>query len=100
MWTGNIERIPLEYIARNATAIVKSSPVPYIRDAKVRGALFGISNADDMVSAVDTRFFIDHDEPKEVLGNIKEVCTWPLGDIHEGHEFLLVIENKRFSRWK
>ncbi|KAJ6013285.1 Acyl-CoA N-acyltransferase, partial [Penicillium herquei] len=92
---GAIERLPLKYIATNASSILKSSPIQYIRDAKVHGTLFGDESA--MISGVDSGFFVDHDEPNAALEEVKTDLQWPLGDLAEGHEFLLLIQQRRRS---
>ncbi|KAJ5130931.1 Acyl-CoA N-acyltransferase [Penicillium bovifimosum] len=92
---GTIKRVSLDYIGRQADAILKSSPIPYIRDAKPRGTLF--QHESEMISGVDTRFFVDHGEPNTALETIKKGLPWPLGDLDEGHEFLLIAQNNRRS---
>ena len=95
VFCGTIERVSLDYIVTQADAILKSSPIPYIRDAKPHGTLF--EDESEMVSGVDTRFFVDHDEPNAALEAIKDDLPWPLGDLAEGHEFLLIIQQRRRS---
>jgi hypothetical protein len=51
-----------------------------------------------MVSSVDTNFFVDHTEPLEALAFVKENMDWPLGELIDGHEFLLILEAKRRAR--
>lgn len=48
-----------------------------------------------IVSCVYTNFWVDHTEPLEALGRVRETTNWPLGDLHDGHEFLLIIEARR-----
>ena len=92
---GSIEKVSLNYIATEADGILKSCPIPYIRDAKLHGTLF--NDESEMVSGVDTGFFVDHDEPNAALKVIKADSSWPLGDLPEGHEFLLIIQHRRRS---
>ena len=95
VFCGAIERVSLDYIVTQADAILKSSPIPYIRDARPHGSLF--KDESEMVSGVDTGFFVDHDEPNAALEAIKNDLPWPLGDLAEGHEFLLIIQQRRRS---
>lgn len=77
-----------------------SSPIAYVRDAKIRGTLFGDSATDteELVSSVDTEFYIDHEEPLSALAWICAHGGWPLGDLPDGHEFLLMFESTRRHR--
>jgi hypothetical protein len=77
------------------------SPVAYIRAAKLRGELFEAEDTKDtkgLLASVDTRFFVDHAEPLEALGCARESMEWPLGELLDGHEFVLILEAKRRSR--
>lgn len=77
---------------------MKASPIRYVREAKVRGRLFDIEDGDGLVSSVDTGFWVDHAEPLEALARARDAGDWPLGELHEGHEFLLVVETRRCIR--
>ncbi len=78
------------------------SPIAYVRDAKLCGTLFNPSGsaaeANELVSGVDTEFFVDHEEPLSALSWLREQNMWPLGDLPDGHEFLLVFESLRHRR--
>ncbi|KAJ5965258.1 Acyl-CoA N-acyltransferase [Penicillium waksmanii] len=93
---GAIERISLEFIAQNAENVLSNSPIQYIRDAQLHGSLFG-TGSDGMVSGVDTGFFVDHTEPNSALQAIQTNLNWPLGNLVEGHEYLLLIRRYRRS---
>jgi hypothetical protein len=47
-----------------------------------------------MISGVNTSFFVDHEEPQKVLQAVRENWQWPLGDLPDGHEYLLVMPAK------
>jgi hypothetical protein len=79
--------------------IMKSSPISYIRDAELRGSLFNPEDVDGLVSCVATNFFVDHTEPLEALAWVRENTNWPLGDLVDGHEFILIIEGRRRARY-
>ncbi|KAI1495772.1 hypothetical protein F5X99DRAFT_422653 [Biscogniauxia marginata] len=67
---STIEKISLDFIAENATPILKASPIKYIRDAKLCGSLFDNTDSTGLVSGVNTNFFVDHQEPLEALSVI------------------------------
>lgn len=69
-----------------------------IRDAKPRGTLFNAGDNSGAISCVFSNFFVDHLEPLEALSVMREYMNWPLGDLHDGHEFLLLLEARRRAR--
>lgn len=93
-----IDTALLEFMKDNAESIIKASPVGYIRDAKLRGRLFDSKDASGLVSSVNTRFFVDHGEPLEALAWVRETMEWALGELLDGHEFILILQAKRRSR--
>jgi len=52
-------------------------------------------------SGVDTEFFVDHEDPLSALAWLREQEVWPLGDLPDGQEFVLLFESMRHrrSRW-
>jgi ribosomal protein S18 acetylase RimI-like enzyme len=113
--------VDLGYVAKHAARIMKSSPVPYVRNARLHGRLFddrdgvGLPEKDVCVSSADTEFYVDHEE---ALGNLERARgaagtdsssgdgnepqlhrrtdrRWLLGNLLEGHEFLLLLDSKR-----
>ena len=95
---GPIDTASLEFMKDNAQSIMKASPVGYVRDAKLRGRLFDSEDTSGPVSSVDTGFFVDHEQPLEALAWVRESMDWPLGELFDGYEFLLILEAKRRSR--
>lgn len=79
---------------------MKASPIRYVGDAKLRGNLFKPEDASGLVSSVDsdTGFWVDHTEPLKALVRTRERKDWPLGELHDGHESLLIIEVGRRAR--
>lgn len=72
-----------------------ASPVGYVKGAKLRGSLYQPPGDDTsgLVSGADTDFFVDHQEPLDALAWLREEGDgWPLGDLPEGHEFLLLFK--------
>ncbi len=74
---------------------MEASPIRYVRNAKLRGSLFHPDDASEVVSSVDTDFWVDHTEPVAALARARRTADWPLGELHDGHEFLLVFEARR-----
>ena len=77
---------------------MKASPIRYVKEAKLRGNLFHAEDSSGLVSSADTGFWVDHTEPLEALGWVRDTVDWPLGELHDGHEFLLVLEGRRRIR--
>ena len=65
--TGHISKVRLDSIKDHAENIMKASPIRYVRDAKLRGSLFHPDDASELVSSVDTDFWVDHTEPLAAL---------------------------------
>ena len=95
---GTINAVDLGFITGHAEAIIKASPISYVKDAKLHGSLFDTEDANGLVSCVDTGFFVDHTEPLEALASVRGEMDWPLGELIEGHEFLLILEGRRRAR--
>lgn len=77
---------------------MKASPVRYVREAKLRGKLFDPKDDSGLVSSVDTGFYVDHEEPLEALAWLRESMDWPLGELFDGYEFILILQARRRSR--
>ena len=92
---GSINTVRLDFIKEHAEEIMRASPIRYVKDAKLRGSVFSPEDANGLVSSVDTGFWVDHTEPIEALAWARDVVDWPLGELHDGHEFLLILEVRR-----
>lgn len=79
---------------------MKASPVRYVRDAALRGTLFHPADATGAVSSVDTNFFVDHAEPLQALTWVRQSLDWPLGELLDGYEFLLILPARRRDRMR
>ncbi|KAH7561581.1 hypothetical protein BM1_02685 [Bipolaris maydis] len=90
-WGRGIEDVNMEIAKEHAAGIMAASPVKYVRDAKLKGSLFG-SGDDGTVCCADTSFWVDHAEPFAALAEIKKRATWPFGDLPEGCEFLVLVK--------
>jgi hypothetical protein len=94
----SIRTLQLGPIGKYAEEIMKASPISYVKDAKLRGSVFNPGDTSGLVSSVDSGFFVDHNEPLEALAWVREEMDWPLGELFDGHEFLLILEARRRSR--
>ncbi|KAF4576932.1 hypothetical protein EYR36_004916 [Pleurotus pulmonarius] len=92
---ANIRKLDLVYIKEHAQGMLASTPIPYLKTAKVCGALFRDEDATAGLCTVCTSFFVDHDEPLAVLHAWQEYhdMPWVLGDLPEGNEYLCIIKN-------
>ncbi|KAK0655420.1 hypothetical protein B0T16DRAFT_317604 [Cercophora newfieldiana] len=95
-----LPNIPLDFAQVHATTVIASSPIAYVQDAKLRGSLFSEGSSNGLVSGVDSGFFVDHEEPLAALAWLRERGQWQLGDLPDGHEFLLVFDSARRRRWR
>lgn len=93
-WVASTGAIPLDFTRLHAQAILGASPVRYVREARLRGSLFDEGDLTGLISAVDTGFFVDHEEPLDALHFVREEMDWPLGDLLDGHEFILIVQAK------
>ncbi|OAA63880.1 Acyl-CoA N-acyltransferase [Cordyceps fumosorosea ARSEF 2679] len=88
----------LEYARQHARGVLAASPVRYIKNASLRGSLFDAGDTTGLKCGVDTSFFVDHAEPVAALARVKASGEWPLGDLPDGHEFLLLFDVAREKR--
>lgn len=58
------------------SAIFNTSPVRYIRDAKLHGNLLNPGVTDGTVSSADTGFFVDDVEPLKVFARVRNNKDW------------------------
>ena len=94
----SLSTVRLDVIGKYAQEIMEASPIGYVKDAKLRGSVFSPGDSIGLVSCADTGFFVDHTEPLEALAWAQEWIEWPLGELFDGHEFLLILEARRRSR--
>ena len=58
---------------------------------ELRGSLFEDECTTGAVSCVFTNFYVDHGEPLEALAVYKGTGRWVLGELLDGHEFLIIL---------
>lgn len=87
------QRLDLPFIAQNAKDILQTSPIQYIRDASssLKGSIFEENPTPGIVSSAFTDFFVDHEEPLNILQTYIDAGRWCLGDLLDGHEFLIIV---------
>jgi hypothetical protein len=79
-------------MAAHTRNILLSSPVSYLHTAKVSGSLFDPEDTTGALASVFTKFYVDHEEPLAAKAEFEgEHSSWPLGDLLEGHEYLVII---------
>ena len=77
----------------NARAVMRGSPVAYVRTAKLHGSLFEREVTDGAVSSAATGFWLDQQEPFDTLSAIRDQgMVWPFRKLLDGHEFLLLVK--------
>lgn len=97
---GPIDTASLDFMKDNARSIIKASPVDYVRDAKLEGSLFDSEDSRGLVSSFDTGFFVDHKEPLETLARVQKSMDWPLGELLDGYEFILILQAGHRPRFR
>jgi hypothetical protein len=73
----------------SAIMILASSSISYLTAAQLKGSLFQSDCESGAVSSVFTSFYVDHDEPSEVLKQCEAKGQWGLGDSSMDMNFLL-----------
>ena len=58
---------------------------------ELRGSLFEDKCSSGAVSCVFTSFYVDHVEPLAALAAYKARGQWLLGELLDGHEFLIIL---------
>ncbi|PPQ90489.1 hypothetical protein CVT25_014772 [Psilocybe cyanescens] len=86
-----IESIDISFCRQYAKSILQGSPVEYVREMSLRGSLFEDTCTSGAVSSVFTNFYVDHAEPLEALAVYKAREQWRLGELLDGHEFLIIL---------
>ena len=79
------------FICDNAAKIVAPSNVSYLNSAQLCGSIFQVDCSTGAVSSVFTEIYVDHKEPLEVLDDFKAHGHWCLGELLNGHEYLVVF---------
>jgi hypothetical protein len=94
----SIRTLQLSPIGKYAEEIIKASPISYVKDAKLCGSVFNPGDTSGLVSFIDLGFFVDYNKPLEALAWVREEMDWPLGELFDGHKFVLILEARRRSR--
>jgi len=86
-----MSELDIDFIGHKARAVVESATVRYIKNAELRGSLFGDKSDEGAVSSVFTNFPVDHAEPQQVLESYLGRGVWKLGRPLRNHEFIVMI---------
>lgn len=68
-----------------------ASPVKYVRNMELHGSLFEDKCLSGAVSSVFTNLYFDHTNLFITFPRDQSPRPWPLGDLLEGHEFLIIM---------
>jgi len=63
----------------------------YVKDMELHGSLFKDGCTTGTISCAFTNFYVDHNEPLEALAAYKAGKCWVLGELLEGHKFLIIL---------
>ncbi|KAH9851392.1 hypothetical protein C2E23DRAFT_830748 [Lenzites betulinus] len=88
LFNGNTRDVDLKFISQHATAVLASSPIPYLHNALLQGALAGVPGGG---YSANTSFFVDHNEPLGILRTYQENDKWAFEELLDGHEFLVLV---------
>ncbi|USP79297.1 uncharacterized protein yc1106_06571 [Curvularia clavata] len=88
-----IENASFDMVKEYGANIMATSPIRYVREAKLKGRVFGIEEGTGTMCCADTNFWVDHAEPLAILAEVKKKITWPFGELPEGCEFLALIHS-------
>lgn len=83
--------VDLSFIREHAAKALEASPIDYIKSAQLRGDLFQENSDTGAVSSAFTEFYVDHAEPLKALEQFKAKGRWCLGELQEGHEWLVLF---------
>lgn len=92
----SISNVNLEFIRKHASQVLGGSNIDYLYSTKLHGSLFADEDEDDgTICCVETEFFMEHEEALQALDYLENRRgeRWPLGDLLEGVEFVLLVEN-------
>ena len=85
-----VDAIDTNFISQHAQEIFSVTPVEYLKNVKLRKNLFENCSS-GVVSCADTEFYVDHKEPLEALKVFIDKGRWCLGNLLDGHEFLVIL---------
>lgn len=86
-----LQSINLDFCQQNARAILQASPISYIQNMALCGSLFEDNCTSGAISSLFTSFYVDHAEPLKALSAYQARGQWLLGELLDGHEFLIIL---------
>ncbi|KAJ7596198.1 hypothetical protein C8J56DRAFT_1160405 [Mycena floridula] len=88
----DIRDLDMLLMAEMLPGILSTSPVEYLKSAKLCGSLFDEEDTLGTICALDTRFFVNQDEALQALREFEKTRgTWPLGKLLDGMEFVVLV---------
>ncbi|THH15290.1 hypothetical protein EW146_g5154 [Bondarzewia mesenterica] len=87
----SIHSVDMSFCQQNAKSILEASPVDYVSTMELRGSLFEDNSTSGAISSAFTNFYVDHQEPLEALAAYRARGKWLLGELLDGHEFLIIL---------
>ena len=74
-----------EHVKAHSAAVMACSPVRYVREAALHSSLH----------CAFTGSYVDHREPEKALEILRDgEIVWPLGELPQGHEYLVLVRPK------
>jgi len=93
-----------DLILDSGKSLLKSSPIDYVRKAKLRRTSNHGDPDDRNEDTVNTSFFVDHTEQKAILeimeGSQMMAGQWLWGELLEGHEHFMIVAQEDLSEWR
>lgn len=90
--------VDLSLTRQEASAVMASSPVEYVRTARLHGSLWEENVRDGTVSSADRGFLVDHGDPMAALEAMRQKgVSWPFGELLEAHENLVMVKAKEVA---
>ena len=87
----SISNIDVDFIRCYAHKILDTTTVKYLQNIQLQGSLFQDNPEPGVISSVYTEFYVDHREPLLALEKFKKMDRWCLGELLDGHEYLVVL---------
>ena len=89
--------VDMDFICDNAAKILATSDVIYLKSVQLCGLIFEADCNTGAVLSVVTEFYVNHDEALKALDKFKVCGPWCLGDLPDGHEYLVIFPSLPLS---
>ena len=88
----HVGSVDTKFIQDNTRKILAATPIPRLKKRPLHGSLFEDDCVTNAVSLINTQFYVNQSQALEALDNYKKEKQWCLGDLFEGHEYVLVLK--------